>query len=138
MVFTGRTAYCNGGALASTAVKVKAPNDFKFGKLVKNPGNGTAKLKVEVPYAGKLSLSGKTVLSTKLKSRQGKDDDVEDPAQGEAEEEAQKRAQRQDKDPRQVQPRRRQISHQEQGPDAEPPLAVPRLGWDLNPRPFRL
>jgi YVTN family beta-propeller protein len=67
MVFTGRTAYCSGAPLASKKVKVKAPNNFKFGKLTKNPGNGSAKLKVKVPYAGKLSLSGKTVRSAKLK-----------------------------------------------------------------------
>ena len=73
LVFTGRTASCSGGApLASKQVKVKAPNDFKFGKLTKNPSNGTAKLKVKIPYGGKLSLSGKTVRSGKAKAGKAK------------------------------------------------------------------
>jgi YVTN family beta-propeller protein len=72
-VFTGRTAYCNTGAgTAGKKVKVKAPNNFKFGKLTKNPGNGTAKLKVKVPYSGKLSLSGKSVSGGTLKAGKAK------------------------------------------------------------------
>lgn len=65
MVFTGRTAYCSGAPAASQRITVKAPNNFKFGKLVRNTKNGTAKLKVKVPYAGKLTLSGKKVKKTK-------------------------------------------------------------------------
>jgi YVTN family beta-propeller protein len=72
MIFTGRTAYCSGAAVAGVMVKVKAPNNFKFGKLVKNAGNGTAKLEVKVPYAGKLSLSGKAVRSATLKAGKAK------------------------------------------------------------------
>jgi YVTN family beta-propeller protein len=73
LVFTGRTAYCNSGAAtAAKRVKVKAPNNFKFGKLTKNAGNGTAKLKVKVPFAGKLILSGKTVRGAKLSAGKAK------------------------------------------------------------------
>jgi YVTN family beta-propeller protein len=65
--FTGRTAYCSGSALAAKtqAITVVAPNNFKFGKLTRNPRNGTAKLRVTVPAAGKLTLQGKKVRATK-------------------------------------------------------------------------
>lgn len=61
MVFTGRTAHCSGSGLAFQAqgVTVKAPNNFKFGKLKRNLRKGTAKLTIRVPAAGKLVLSGK-------------------------------------------------------------------------------
>lgn len=62
MVFTGRTAHCNGSAsTAVQAITVKAPNNFKFGKLKRNVRKGTAKLTVRVPAAGKLIVSGKKV-----------------------------------------------------------------------------
>jgi YVTN family beta-propeller protein len=65
MVFTGRTAFCSGAAAAALPITVKAPNNFKFGKLIRNSKTGTAKLKVKVPYAGKLTLSGRAVKKTK-------------------------------------------------------------------------
>ena len=65
MVFTGRTAFCSGSAPAALPFTVKAPNNFRFGKLIRNTKNGTAKLKVKVPYAGKLTLVGKQVKKTK-------------------------------------------------------------------------
>jgi len=65
MVFTGRTAFCSGAAAAAQPITVKAPNEFKFGKLIRNTKKGTAKLKVKVPYAGKLTLSGRAVKKTK-------------------------------------------------------------------------
>jgi YVTN family beta-propeller protein len=58
-LFTGRTAFCNGPGPLIQTITVKAPNNFKFGKLIRNEKNGTAKLKVKVPYAGKLTLTGK-------------------------------------------------------------------------------
>jgi YVTN family beta-propeller protein len=63
MVFTGRTAHCSGnsGAAQTQAITVKAPNNFKFGKLKRNVRKGTAKLTVRVPAAGKLIVSGKKV-----------------------------------------------------------------------------
>lgn len=69
MVFTGRTAYCSGAPAASNVITVKAPNNFKFGKLVRNTKKGTAKLKVKLPYAGKLTLSGKQVKKTKASAK---------------------------------------------------------------------
>lgn len=65
MVFTGRTAFCSGAAAAAKQITVKAPNNFKFGKLVRNTAKGTAKLKIKVPYAGKLTLTGKGVKKVK-------------------------------------------------------------------------
>jgi YVTN family beta-propeller protein len=63
LVFTGRMAYCSGSAAATQtrSIKVTAPNNFTFGKLKRNPKNGTAKLQVKVPAAGKLVLSGKNL-----------------------------------------------------------------------------
>jgi len=69
MVFTGRTALCSGGGSAAQTITVKAPNNFKFGKLIRNEKNGTAKLKVKVPYAGKLTLTGKLTRTGKKMKR---------------------------------------------------------------------
>lgn len=69
LVFTGRTAYCNGSAPASHPVTVLAKpvpsNAFRFGKVKKNRKNGTAKLQITVPGAGALKLAGKKVRSAK-------------------------------------------------------------------------
>lgn len=64
-VSTGRTPYCSGSAPAAQLITVKAPNNFKFGKLIRNTKKGTAKLKVKVPYAGKLTLFGTKLERTK-------------------------------------------------------------------------
>jgi YVTN family beta-propeller protein len=69
MVFTGRTAFCSGGGAAAQPLTVKAPNNFKFGKLIRNKKKGTAKLKVKVPYAGKLTLTGKKVKKVKQSAK---------------------------------------------------------------------
>jgi YVTN family beta-propeller protein len=71
MVFTGRTAYCSGSAAATQlqSLTVKAPNNFKFGKLKRNPRNGTAKLTVKVPAAGKLILAGKKAKRAQRKAK---------------------------------------------------------------------
>lgn len=61
MVFTGRTAHCNGPGPLTQLVTVKAPNNFKFGKLKRNTKKGTAKLTINVPAAGKITVSGKKV-----------------------------------------------------------------------------
>jgi YVTN family beta-propeller protein len=70
LVFTGRTAYCSGSPLSTQTqtVKVKASNSFKFGKLKRNPKNGTAKLFVKIPGAGKLVLTGKGVKKASLRA----------------------------------------------------------------------
>jgi YVTN family beta-propeller protein len=68
LVFTGRTAYCSGSAAASQAIKVLPSNKFRFGKLMKNRKNGTAKLQVKVPAAGTLKLLGKKVRFAKRKA----------------------------------------------------------------------
>jgi YVTN family beta-propeller protein len=57
-VFTGRTAFCN-GTNPTQQITVIAPNTFNFGKLIRNKSKGTAKLKLKLPYAGKISLFGK-------------------------------------------------------------------------------
>jgi len=74
LVFTGRSAYCSGSALAAQTqtFKVKPPNSFKFGKLTRNAKNGTAKLKVKVPAAGKLVLSGKGVKKATGRAKKAK------------------------------------------------------------------
>jgi YVTN family beta-propeller protein len=64
-VFTGRTAYCSGGAatvthpvaVAAPAVKVPS-NKFTFGRMVKNRKNGTVRLQVKLPGAGSVVLTG--------------------------------------------------------------------------------
>jgi YVTN family beta-propeller protein len=67
LVFTGRTASCTGsaGATATKALKLKAPNNFKLGKLKKNAASGSAKLAVKLPYAGSVKLWGKGVRTVK-------------------------------------------------------------------------
>jgi YVTN family beta-propeller protein len=70
MVFTGRTASCSGGpSAAAQLITVKAPNNFKFGKLIRNTKKGTAKLKVKVPYAGRLTLFGTKLTRTKRRAK---------------------------------------------------------------------
>ncbi|HEX5990112.1 MAG TPA: beta-propeller fold lactonase family protein [Solirubrobacterales bacterium] len=69
-VFTGRTAYCNGNSTLAQSLNVKAPNNFKFGKLTKNAKKGTAKLKIKLPSPGKLTLSGKQVKKVKRSAKQ--------------------------------------------------------------------
>jgi YVTN family beta-propeller protein len=61
MVFTGRTAHCNGPGPLTQLVTVKAPNNFKFGKLKRNVRKGTAKLTITVPVDGKVIVAGKKV-----------------------------------------------------------------------------
>jgi YVTN family beta-propeller protein len=68
-LYTGRTAFCNGGGPATQSLLVKAPNNFKFGKLIRNQKKGTAKLKVKLPYAGKLTLSGTKVKKVKRSAK---------------------------------------------------------------------
>jgi len=65
LVFTGRTAYCNGSSLASHAIGVLPPNRFRFGKVKKNRHKGTATLQVTVPAAGALALTSKKVRAVK-------------------------------------------------------------------------
>jgi YVTN family beta-propeller protein len=65
LVFTGRTAYCNGSSLASHAIGVLPSNRFRFGKVKKNPHKGTATLQVTLPAAGALALTGKKVRAVK-------------------------------------------------------------------------
>lgn len=50
---------------ASTEVTIGPDNEFKFGKLKKNPKKGTAKLFVKVPGPGQLVLSGEQVKKAK-------------------------------------------------------------------------
>jgi YVTN family beta-propeller protein len=71
LVFTGRIAYCSGsaGAAQTQSVKVVAPNDFKFGRLERNPKDGTAKLQVKVPAGGKLVLIGSDLMKVERKTR---------------------------------------------------------------------
>lgn len=69
MVFTGRTALCSGAPAATKAITVKAPNSFKFGKLIRNTKTGTAKLKIKLPYAGKVTLSGRGVKKVKRSAK---------------------------------------------------------------------
>ena len=63
-VTAGYTAYCNGGAGASTTlnVRVKAPsNNFSFGRIKLNRKRGTASLQVRLPGPGVVKLAGKNV-----------------------------------------------------------------------------
>jgi YVTN family beta-propeller protein len=81
-VFTGRTAYCSGnvGASVTHPVTVKAPpvepivtvapsNKFRFGRLVHNRHNGTARLQVKLPSAGFVLLFGNKVHAVTRKSK---------------------------------------------------------------------
>lgn len=69
-VFTGRTAYCNGNSTIVQSLNVKAPNNFKFGKLTRNAKKGTAKLKIKLPSPGKIALSDKKVKPVKRSAKQ--------------------------------------------------------------------
>jgi YVTN family beta-propeller protein len=70
MVFTGRTAFCSGAAAAAQPLSVKAPNNFKFGKLTRNKKKGTAKLRIKLPSPGKIALSGKKVKPVRRSAKQ--------------------------------------------------------------------
>jgi YVTN family beta-propeller protein len=76
-VFTGRTAYCSGGASSVTDPVTVAPapiaapapsNKFRFGRLVHDTRNGTARLQVKVPAAGSIVLFGKQVHEVRKKA----------------------------------------------------------------------
>jgi YVTN family beta-propeller protein len=81
MVFTGRTAYCSGGASSvSHPVVVKAApvaetsppvckSNFGVGGLTNNRKNGTAKLRVSLHTAGSIFLFGKTVHAISRKTK---------------------------------------------------------------------
>jgi YVTN family beta-propeller protein len=80
-VFTGRTAYCSGGAatIGHPVVAALAPvtpvlppactAKFSFGALVHNRNNGTARLQVKLPAAGSLLLFGKKVHAVTRKTK---------------------------------------------------------------------
>ncbi|HEY5332128.1 MAG TPA: PKD domain-containing protein, partial [Solirubrobacterales bacterium] len=74
-VFTGRTAYCSGGAATVThPVVVTTPPErctakFSFGALLHNRKNGTARLQVKLPAAGSLLLFGKKVHAVTRKTK---------------------------------------------------------------------
>jgi YVTN family beta-propeller protein len=80
-VFTGRTAYCSGGASTVVhPVAVATPPllpvgppactaKFSFGALVHNRKNGTARLQVKLPAAGYLLLFGKKVHAVTRKTK---------------------------------------------------------------------
>jgi WD40 repeat protein len=80
-VFTGHTAYCSGNVGASVlhpvtvdpapeAVKVttQPSNNFRFGRVVHNRGNGTVRVQVKLPSAGFVFLFGKKVHAVTRKS----------------------------------------------------------------------
>ena len=81
MVFTGRTAYCSGGASSvSHPVTVQAPpaqetpapvckSNFGVGGLTNNRKNGTAKLRVSLHTAGSIFLFGKKVHAISRKTK---------------------------------------------------------------------
>jgi YVTN family beta-propeller protein len=75
-VFTGRTAYCNGGAVASVThpVTVKAPPPvcsarFAIGGVSHNRKNGTVRLRLKFPSTGSFLLFGKKVHAVTRKVR---------------------------------------------------------------------
>jgi YVTN family beta-propeller protein len=80
-VFTGRTAYCSGGASSvSHPVPVQAPpaqetsapvckSNFGVGGLTNNRKNGTAKLRVSLHTAGSILLFGKKVHAISRKTK---------------------------------------------------------------------
>jgi DNA-binding beta-propeller fold protein YncE len=80
-VFTGHTAYCSGGASsvahpvtakalpAAPISTVEPSNSFRFGALVHNRHNGTARLQVKLPSAGIVLLFGKKVHEVTRKSK---------------------------------------------------------------------
>jgi YVTN family beta-propeller protein len=81
MVFTGRTAYCSGGASSvSHPVTVQAPpaqetsarvckSNFGVGGVTNNRKNGTAKLRVSLHTAGSILLFGKKVHAISRKTK---------------------------------------------------------------------
>jgi YVTN family beta-propeller protein len=80
MVFTGRTAYCSGGASSVShpvTVEVAAAeptppvckSNFGVGGLTNNRKNGTAKLRVSLHAAGSIFLFGKTVHAISRKTK---------------------------------------------------------------------
>jgi YVTN family beta-propeller protein len=81
MVFTGRTAYCSGGASsvshpvvvkAAPVIETPAPvckSNFGVGGLTHNRKNGTAKLRVKLNTAGSILLFGKTVHAVTRKAK---------------------------------------------------------------------
>jgi YVTN family beta-propeller protein len=81
MVYTGRTAYCSGGASSvSHPVVVKAApvletsppvckSNFGVGGVTNNRKNGTAKLRVSLHTAGSIFLFGKTVHAISRKTK---------------------------------------------------------------------
>jgi YVTN family beta-propeller protein len=80
-VFTGRTAYCSGGkssVVHQVTAKVPAPpiarppsNKFRFGRVLHNRRNGTARLQVKLPSAGYIFLFGKKVHAVTRKPKAG-------------------------------------------------------------------
>jgi YVTN family beta-propeller protein len=62
-VFTGRTAYCSGGAssVTHTVTSYPPPNNFGFKRLVHNRNNGTVRMQVKLPGEGELVLTGPQV-----------------------------------------------------------------------------
>ncbi|HEY0869882.1 MAG TPA: PKD domain-containing protein, partial [Acidothermaceae bacterium] len=81
MVFTGRTAYCSGGAssvshpvtvAAAPTAETQPPvckSNFGVGGLTHNRKNGTAKLRVKLRTAGSLLLFGKKVHAVTRKTK---------------------------------------------------------------------
>lgn len=69
-IFTGRTAYCSGSPAAAQTqvITVKAPNNFRFGRLMLNRRKGTAKLIVKAPAAGTFLLKGTKTRPAKRKT----------------------------------------------------------------------
>jgi DNA-binding beta-propeller fold protein YncE len=77
-IFTGRTAYCSGGkssvihqvtANVAPPVVTRPSNKFRFGRLLHNRKNGTARLQVKLPGAGYILLFGKKVHAVTRKSK---------------------------------------------------------------------
>lgn len=83
-VFTGRTAYCSGGAASVVhPVTVKSPppavvppkttapppNDFRIRRVVHNRRNGTVRVKVWLPSAGSVVLFGRKVHAVTRKTQ---------------------------------------------------------------------
>jgi YVTN family beta-propeller protein len=76
MVFTGRTAYCSGAAVAAHPVTVTAPvalcsARFHVNRLLHNRKNGTVRMQLKLPSTGFLLLFGKKVhaITRKVKKR---------------------------------------------------------------------
>ena len=56
------------GSISSWSLDIKTSNNFSFGKLKKNKKKGTAKLTVDVPGPGTVSLAGKGVKAQRPRS----------------------------------------------------------------------